>query len=81
MTNTQWEGVLKVSRQIADAHGQDVSIFDHWEATRAKQTADVSTLELDFGKMETEIDADISDDTETETPVVAPANSTPAPAA
>jgi hypothetical protein len=83
MKPAQWEGVLKVMRQLAETHGQDVSIFDHWEATRSAKSADVGELNLDFNTLEAEMDKALSEDDSDETPpaaaVVLP-TATPAPA-
>lgn len=47
-----WGKVIAIAKQTAEKHGYDVSIFDHWLATRAVQTADTSMIELDLSELQ-----------------------------
>lgn len=49
-----WEMLLGIAKKNAENRGFDTSIFDHWTATRAVKTADVSILKLDFSALEAE---------------------------
>lgn len=51
-TNDQWNKILGMAKALAEKNNKDVSIYDHWEATRSIQEADTSTLNLDFAKLQ-----------------------------
>lgn len=64
-TKEQWQELLKMAKAIAKKNELDTSIFEHWEATRDVQSADTSTLNLDFTKFGADDnDADESEVTE-----------------
>jgi hypothetical protein len=51
-TKDQWEKIIGMAEALAKKNDKDTSIYDHWKATRDVQTADTSTLNLDFAKLQ-----------------------------
>lgn len=51
-TDEQWVKILGMAKALAEKNNKDVSLYDHWEATRSVQEADTSTLNLDFAKLQ-----------------------------
>lgn len=47
-----WTVLLERSKKVASDAGYDVSLFDHWIATRALKEADESEIELDFDELD-----------------------------
>jgi hypothetical protein len=60
-----WNKIIAIAEKNAENKGMDTSIFDHWKATRAVQTADTSEIALDFGELEEDVDAIGTDGEET----------------
>lgn len=64
-TDEQWVKILGMAKALAEKNNKDVSLYDHWEATRSVQEADTSTLNLDFAKLQNMEEAlDGEDETE-----------------
>lgn len=57
-----WNKILGIAEAQAQKNGYDTSIFDHWKATRAVQSADTSVLALNFDELLKEEDALNTDD-------------------
>lgn len=66
-TDEQWVKILGMAKAIASKNGYETSIYDHWEATRAVQTADTSILNLDFAKLHFGDDSEADDGEENAT--------------
>lgn len=48
---TAWDKLIGIAEAQAVKNGYDTSIFDHWKATRAVQSADLGAIELDFAEL------------------------------
>lgn len=48
---TAWDKLIGIAESQATKAGYDTSIFDHWKATRAVQSADLGAIELDFNEL------------------------------
>lgn len=46
--DADWDKVIASAEQIAQKHGYETSIFEHWKATRAIASGDTSELELNL---------------------------------
>lgn len=57
-----WEKLLQTCKDRAAARGEDVSLFDHWIATRNALTDSGSSIELDFDELGKELDEALADD-------------------
>lgn len=53
---TAWDAIIGIAEKQAAKNNYDTSIFDHWKATREVQSADTTTLKLDFAKLQVEED-------------------------
>lgn len=51
LSDDAWDKIIAIAEKNATDKGYDVSIFDHWKATRAVASADTSEIELNFGEL------------------------------
>jgi hypothetical protein len=49
MVESNWTKLIEMAKAMAEKHGMETGIFDHWLATRAVASADTSEITLDFG--------------------------------
>lgn len=59
-----WDKLLGIAEAQAQKNNYDTSIFDHWKATRAVQSADLGEIELDFAELQKAEDV-LSEENET----------------
>lgn len=71
-TDEQWAKILEMAKVTAKKNDFDISIFEHWEATRAVQSADTSVLNIDFTALSHVTEDD--DEEEAANPAPAPAS-------
>lgn len=63
-----WEKLIGIAEGQAQKAGYDTGIFDYWKNTRAVQTADLSTIELDFNELQKAEDDALADGEEKPAP-------------
>lgn len=63
-----WAKLLEKCKERAAARGEDVSLFDHFLATRDALTDSGADIVLDFAEIGSELDAALADNDEEETP-------------
>lgn len=61
-----WGKLLTKCMERAAARGEDVSLFEHWIATRDAMTDSGAAIELDFEELGKELDEALADDGESE---------------
>lgn len=57
IADAAWLKIIAIAEANAAKNGLDTTIFDHWKATRAVQTADTSEIQLDFDALQKAEDA------------------------